>query len=226
MTLFIRLNSLPKQYGCMKYLLTIIAFFVSWVSAYSQVAYESIDIKTDNSYQYISSHNSFAKKKYANAVKWLESSIVDFDNTIVEEDAQSFKIVFKPEIVYEQSEAKSLFLVANVTVECRNDKFRIMFMNVNRKTVTKTCDYLTTASSLYKTRKYNADIEMKNYTRYKQLSAKRGLTRDEARALEGLKRYAKLTKNEVMEKEMKAYIDLQKAIAKFIDDVENAIKGD
>ena len=29
-----------------------------------------------------------------------------------------------------------------------------------------------------------------------------------------------------MEKEMKAYIDLQKAIAKFIDDVENAIKGD
>jgi hypothetical protein len=67
---------------------------------------------------------------------------------------------------------------------------------------------------------------MKQYNRYKELSAKRSRTSDEARVLRDLKRYATVKKQEIIDKEMKPYVDLQKAIAQLIDGIENAIKGD
>jgi hypothetical protein len=208
----------------MKNILTIIAFLAFWIPAYGQVAYESIDLKTDNNYQYISTYSSSARKKYTNAIKWLESSINDFDETIVTDDAQAFKVVFKPEIQYEQTDTKTHYLVANISVECRDDKFRIRLTDIQRKTVTKTCNYLTAPNRIYKTHDYNVNEEMKQFDRYKKLSAKRPLTSEEAKALRDLKKFAKMKRNDIIEKEMKPYTDLQKAIAKFIEDIETEIK--
>ena len=208
----------------MKNILTIIMFLAFWTSAYGQVSYESIDIKTANNYQYISTFNSSARKKYTDVKNWLDSYIKDFDNTIITDDAQAFKIVFKPEIMYEQSDAKTHYLVANISVECRDDKFRVRLLEIKRKTVTTTCNYLTEPNKLYRTRIYNANEEMKEFERYKQLSAKRNLTSDEAKALKNLKRYANVTKEEINEKEMKPYIDMQKAIAQLVNGIEEAIR--
>lgn len=200
-------------------------FLVFWSSAYGQVAYESIDIKTANNYQYIATYNSSANKKYADVKKWLKANISDFNKTVISDDPQACKIVFSPEIMYEQSEAKTHYLVANVGVECRDDKFRIRLLEIKRKTVTTTCNYLTEPNKIYRTRNYNANEEIKEFDRYKQLSVKQNLTSDEAKALKDLKRYANVTREEVIEKEMKPYIDMQKAIAKLVDGIENAIKS-
>lgn len=200
-------------------------FLVFWSSAYGQVAYESIDIKTANNYQYIATYNSSANKKYADVKKWLKANISDFNKTVISDDPQACKIVFSPEIMYEQSEAKTHYLVANVGVECRDDKFRIRLLEIKRKTVTTTCNYLTEPNKIYRTRNYNANEEIKEFDRYKQLFAKQNLTSDEAKALKDLKRYANVTREEVIEKEMKPYIDMQKAIAKLVDGIENAIKS-
>lgn len=200
-------------------------FLVFWSSAYGQVAYENIDIKTANNYQYIATYNSSANKKYADVKKWLKANISDFNKTVISDDPQACKIVFNPEIMYEQSEAKTHYLVANVSVECRDDKFRIRLLEIKRKTVTTTCNYLTEPNKIFRTRNYNANEEIKEFDRYKQLSAKQNLTSDEAKALKDLKRYTNVTREEVIEKEMKPYIDMQKAIAKLVDGIENAIKS-
>ena len=65
----------------MKSFFTIIAILAYWLPAYAQVAYESIDIKVDNKYQYVSEYTSSSIKKYSKAMKWLEANINDFDNT-------------------------------------------------------------------------------------------------------------------------------------------------
>lgn len=209
----------------MKNILTIIAILTSWISAYAQVDYKSIDIKTD-SYQYICSFTSSARTKYAEATKWLDSSITDFETTIITDDAQSFKIEFKPEIMYEQTEAQSQYLVATISLECRDDKFRVRLVDIKRKSITKNCNYLTPASDIYKKRSFNANLEMKEFSRYSELSSKKSLTADEASKLKDLKRYNGMTKEMVMEKEMKPYIDLQKAIATLVNGIEKAIKGE
>lgn len=200
-------------------------FLTFWASAYGQVAYENIDIKTANNYQYIATCNSSASKKYADVKKWLKANISDFNKTVISDDPQACKIVFNPEIMYEQSEVKTHYLVANVSVECRDDKFRIRLLEIKRKTVTTTCNYLTEPNKIYRTRNYNANEEIKEFDRYRLLSAKQNLTSDEAKALKDLKRYANVTREEVIEKEMKPYIDMQKAIAKLVDGIENAIKS-
>lgn len=210
----------------MKSFFTIIAILACWLPAYAQVAYESIDIKVDNKYQYVSEYTSSSIKKYAKAMKWLEANIKDFDNIIISNDADACKVEFKPEVLYDESDTKSHYLVANVTVECRDEKFRVKLVDINRKTVTKTCNYLTPSNKLYRTRDYNVSTEMKQYNRYKELSAKRSRTSDEARVLRDLKRYATVKKQDIIDKEMKPYVDLQKAIAQLIDGIENAIKGD
>ena len=208
----------------MKNVLTIIVFLVSWASAYGQVDYEAIDLRINNSYQYVSTFSSPAKKKYTNAMRWLGLSVDNFNKSIITEDAQAFSVVFKPEILYDQTDAKSDYLVASISVDCRDEKFRVKLMEINRKTVTKTCNYLSSPNKIYKTRNYNAETELKQFDQYKDLSSRTDLTSDEERVLKDLKRYAKLTKEEIIAKEMKPYIDLQKAIAKLIEGIEKAIK--
>lgn len=210
----------------MKSFLILITILAYWLPSYAQVAYESIDIKVDNKYQYVSEYTSSSIKKYANAMKWLEANVNDFDNTVISTDAEACKVEFKPEILYDESDTKSQYLVANVIVECRDEKFRVKFVDINRKTVTKTCNYLTPSHKLYRTRDYNMNTELKQYDRYKALSRKRSLTSDEARVQKDLKRYATVKKQDIIDKEMKPYVDLQKAIAKFVGDIENAIKGE
>ena len=114
--------------------------------------------------------------------------------------------------------------MASISVDCRDEKFRVKLTEINRKTVTKTCNYLTSPNKIYKTRNYNAETELKQFDQYKELSSRTDLTSDEERVLKDLKRYAKLTKEEIIAKEMKPYIDLQKAIAKLIEGIEKAIK--
>ena len=209
----------------MKTLLTTIMFLVFWTTVYGQVAYENIDIKTNNNYQYVATNNTPANEKYSRVRKWLEEYIPDFKNTIIVDYPQAFQVEFRPEIEYDKSETKTHYLVANICVECRDDKFRIRLLEIKRKTVTTTCNYLTEPNKIYRTRNYNANEEIKEFDRYKQLSAKQNLTSDEAKALKDLKRYANVTREEVIEKEMKPYIDMQKAIAKLVDGIENAIKS-
>ena len=183
----------------MKTLLTTIMFLVFWTTVYGQVAYENIDIKTNNNYQYVATNNTPANEKYSRVRKWLEEYIPDFKNTII--------------------------LVANICVECRDDKFEVKLKEINRKTLTSTCNYLTLPNKIYKTRQYNANEEIKQFDRYKELSSKKNLTSDETKALKELKRYANVTKEKIIEKEMKQYTDLQKAIARLIEGIEKAIKG-
>ena len=109
----------------MKSFLILITILAYWLPSYAQWAYESIDIKVDNKYQYVSEYTSSSIKKYAKAMKWLEANIKDFDNTIISNDADACKVEFKPEVLYDESDTKSHYLVANVTVECRDEKFRV-----------------------------------------------------------------------------------------------------
>ena len=67
----------------MKTLLTTIMFLVFWTTVYGQVAYENIDIKTNNNYQYVATNNTPANEKYSRVRKWLEEYIPDFKNTII-----------------------------------------------------------------------------------------------------------------------------------------------
>ena len=209
----------------MKTLLTTIMFLVFWTTVYGQVAYENIDIKTNNNYQYVATNNTPANEKYSRVRKWLEEYIPDFKNTIIVDYPQAFQVEFRPEIEYDNSETKTHYLVANICVECRDDKFEVKLKEINRKTLTSTCNYLTLPNKIYKTRQYNANEEIKQFDRYKELSSKKNLTSDETKALKELKRYANVTKEKIIEKEMKQYTDLQKAIARLIEGIEKAIKG-
>lgn len=210
----------------MKKILTIIVFVTSWIYANAQVPYDSIDIKKDNSYQYICQFNSSAKDKYEVATNWLDSSINEYERTIISENKRSFKVKFKPEIMYEQSDAQSLHLVATITLECHDDKILVRFTDIKRKSITPNCNFLTPASEIYKKRNYNANQEMQNFSHYKELSVKKRLTSEESSKLNNLKHYKGMTKEMIMKKEMKPYIDLQKAIASLINGIEKAIKGE
>ena len=76
----------------MKSFLILITILAYWLPSYAQVAYESIDIKVDNKYQYVSEYTSSSIKKYANAMKWLEANVNDFDNTVISTDAEACKV--------------------------------------------------------------------------------------------------------------------------------------
>ena len=67
---------------------------------------------------------------------------------------------------------------------------------------------------------------MQNFSHYKELSVKKRLTSEESSKLNNLKHYKGMTKEMIMKKEMKPYIDLQKAIASLINGIEKAIKGE
>lgn len=211
----------------MKNILTIIVILTSWISVNAQIPYESIEIKTDNSYQYVSTYNSSARQKYTDATKWLETSIENYDNSIITDDSRSFRVEFKPEIQYDQTDALSHYLVASISVDCRDDKFRVKLEHIRRKTVTKTCNYLTSPNDISKKCSYNLNTELKQFENYSQLAKKKTLTANEERTLKDLKKhYGGMTKESVTEKAMKPYNDLQKAIATLIDGIEKAIKGE
>lgn len=208
----------------MKNILTIITILISWVTASAQVTYDKVEITNENSYQYIGTFASSAAAKYSCVKDWLYSAIEDFENTILNDNTRGNSIEFKPEVLYDQSDSKKHYLVATVTVDCRDDKFRVRLEHIRRKTVTSTCDYLAVPRDIYKNRSTSMNQEVKMFDTYRALASKRNLTADEAKKLKELKRYAGMTREEVTEKEMKPYIDLQKAIATLIEGIENAIK--
>ena len=209
----------------MKNILTIITILISWVTASAQVTYDKVEITNENGYQYIGTHASSAVTKYSNVKDWLYSSIEDFENTILNDNTRGNSIEFKPEVLYDKSDSKSHYLVATVIVECRDDKFRVRLEHIRRKTVTSTCDYLALPRDIYKNRSTSMNQEVKLFDAYRALASKKNLTADEAKKLKDLKRYASMTREEVTEKEMKPYIDLQKAIAALVDGIEKAVMG-